>query len=405
MKSKLAVLLGFIAEMAVLAAISESIIFDNETQIFLTPALIGLLIAGIYNLFSKTVLLPSVLFSIIFSILAAFQTAVIVSRYWHQSLISGSDCLLSSWELSTLILTSLFMLSDILLLSKASSLRGLKIFIYLLSIIFSIQTISTAKSWSNFICPEQAHEFLPWGFFLLILLIIISLLTKKKAIQSDKLFNSLPALCLSGILITSFLLALTQAFWQIKKSAALIHYNSKQITVSEKLIVPLLVAEDPIFFRHGGIDYSRLQEAVRETLVTGKYNRGGSTLSMQLYKLISGDYEKTIWRKFVQTIGAKLLEYQFSKQAILNLYLQTVPFAPAISGVQKASEAFFNSSPDNLDSTQSYLLVLSIYDPGNYNAAQPAMPKEVKLRLAVIQAREKEIGASIASDVRIFTKK
>lgn len=175
--------------------------------------------------------------------------------------------------------------------------------------------------------------------------------------------------------------------------------RSELPTISSNLLVPLLVAEDPIFFRHQGVDFRRLREALREGFELGYLKRGGSTISMQLVKVLFLNREKTFARKFHQCILALLLERRYTKEEILRAYLEAVPFAEDVVGLEAASLKFFHKSPQELLPEEGLKLVLSIYDPGTYSPLFPAQPKTVMYRSITIRARERIYGSALRRDL------
>lgn len=148
----------------------------------------------------------------------------------------------------------------------------------------------------------------------------------------------------------------------------------------------LLSAEDPIFFQHRGVDYSRMSAAVREAVGKGVLGRGGSTISMQLAKLCVTGAEMSVSRKMVQIVAAVLLELTTQKAQILRAYLETIPMGAGIKGLSQASEAYFVRPPGALSDAQSLQLVQTIYDPEGYNPAL-VQNKVIRQRAAAIRGR------------------
>lgn len=135
-------------------------------------------------------------------------------------------------------------------------------------------------------------------------------------------------------------------------------------SISPTLIEAVLQSEDRNFFQHDGVDYLALlasfyQRAVEYSL------RGGSTLTMQLIKLLSNDRAKyNGWMgKIRQILAASQLEQFWSKEQILEAYLNLVPFRGEFRGVASVAFAFFNKDPSSLTKKESTLLAVLIRAP------------------------------------------
>jgi hypothetical protein len=168
--------------------------------------------------------------------------------------------------------------------------------------------------------------------------------------------------------------------------ARCISAENETLRVPFVLVNYLLSAEDPIFFQHRGVDYSRMSAAVREAFRTGELGRGGSTITMQLVKLCITGAEPTVARKIKQIVGAVLLELTSEKEEILFSYLHTVPLGAGARGVSEASLAYFGKVPESLSADESLQLVQTIYDPEAYNPSS-APNKVIRHRAAVIRGR------------------
>ena len=164
---------------------------------------------------------------------------------------------------------------------------------------------------------------------------------------------------------------------------------SAEFELCDELVTLLLTAEDPTFFFHSGVDFVRIRDAIGEALVKGSYGRGGSTLSMQLAKVLFLEYDKTFIRKLRQLTLGILLELSYSKELILREYLRVVPFAPGVVGIELAAQRFFGKGVAYLTREQFLRLVVAIFDPTVelYNG-QP-YTGEVSIRARTIDTREK----------------
>jgi hypothetical protein len=155
----------------------------------------------------------------------------------------------------------------------------------------------------------------------------------------------------------------------------------------------LLSAEDIFFCEHSGVDFARFKWVLRDTLRRGSFDRGASTLTMQLVKVRHLSYEKSIFRKFLQVLVALWYEARFDKNEIANLYLNEVSFGPYITGIEQASQFYFQKASSSLGLREIEYLVATIEDPTHFTPQQlPNVPKDVAGRLEHIRGIRAEFG-------------
>lgn len=119
----------------------------------------------------------------------------------------------------------------------------------------------------------------------------------------------------------------------------------------------LLGYEDRRFYSHAGIDPLALGRAALQLLTRGHIVSGGSTITMQLARLIEPRRRRSIYAKLRQMVRALQLERELSKSEILNLYLTLAPFGGNLEGIRAASLAYFGKEPKRLSLAESALLV------------------------------------------------
>ena len=127
-----------------------------------------------------------------------------------------------------------------------------------------------------------------------------------------------------------------------------------------------IAAEDLRFYTHRGIDVYRIFGALRSNLKSGSRVEGASTITQQLAKLTHLSSEKTIRRKLEEIFLAFQIERQYSKDEILEMYLNTVYFGRGAYGLQAASRAFFGVDAGELTLVQSASLAAAIKAPSVY---------------------------------------
>jgi len=146
-------------------------------------------------------------------------------------------------------------------------------------------------------------------------------------------------------------------------------------SVPEKLLDTLLLVEDRDFYFHYGVSPLGILRALYTNLKAGRTVQGGSTLTQQLVKNMYLTRDKTIWRKVNEAIMALLLEYRYSKDQLLEAYINEVylgqHFANGIYGFGLAAEFYFGKNVAQLTDEQMATLIgvikgPSYYDPWRY---------------------------------------
>jgi penicillin-binding protein 1C len=138
--------------------------------------------------------------------------------------------------------------------------------------------------------------------------------------------------------------------------------------ISPALKEAVVAAEDRRFYAHSGIDYLALGSALFQRLTSSR-TRGASTLSMQLAALLDKDLKpargrKSIRQKGKQILAAWELERAWSKEEILEAYLNLITFRGEFQGISAASRGLFAKAPHGLDRLESLLLASLIRSPG-----------------------------------------
>ncbi|HSJ97722.1 MAG TPA: penicillin-binding protein 1C, partial [Myxococcota bacterium] len=128
--------------------------------------------------------------------------------------------------------------------------------------------------------------------------------------------------------------------------------------VDPHFIEMLVAYEDERFREHGGIDWRSMARAATQFAgAGGRIVSGGSTLTMQVARLIEGAPTRNMMGKLRQMVHSDLIEQQLSKDEILTLYLTLAPYGGNIEGVRAASLAWFGKEPARLTTAEAALLV------------------------------------------------
>src|ERR1700727_781793 len=119
----------------------------------------------------------------------------------------------------------------------------------------------------------------------------------------------------------------------------------------------LFAYEDRRFYSHAGVDPLALGRAAFQLVTRGHIVSGGSTITMQLARLMEPRQERSVYAKLRQMVRAVEIEWQLTKDQILNLYLTLAPYGGNLEGIRAASIAYFGKEPKRLSLAEAALLV------------------------------------------------
>jgi penicillin-binding protein 1C len=175
---------------------------------------------------------------------------------------------------------------------------------------------------------------------------------------------------------------------------------------ADKLPAPVvdatLSAEDHRFYRHPGIDPISIGRATLHNLRARRVVEGGSTISMQVAKLLLRSQSRSVLQKSREAILALRLEHRFTKNEILALYLNLAPYGNRIDGVARASRAYFGCAPAQLTPAQAAFLASLPQRPSAFNPLRdPQRAKERQKRiLARMTLTEAERDRALREELR-----
>ncbi|MDE2063530.1 MAG: penicillin-binding protein 1C [Bradyrhizobium sp.] len=127
----------------------------------------------------------------------------------------------------------------------------------------------------------------------------------------------------------------------------------------------LFAYEDRRFYSHGGIDPLALGRAAFQLVTRGHIVSGGSTITMQLARLMEPRRRRSAYAKLRQMVRAVEIEQKMSKDQILDLYLALAPYGGNLEGIRAASIAYFGKEPKRLSLSEAALLVALPQSPEN----------------------------------------
>lgn len=133
----------------------------------------------------------------------------------------------------------------------------------------------------------------------------------------------------------------------------------------------VMASEDQRFLDHHGIDFVSLDRAIQE-FRDGAGLRGASTITQQVAKNVFLWQGRSFVRKALEAYFAVLIELCWTKERILEVYLNSAEFGPGVFGVEAAARRFFGTSAAKLSPQQSALLAAVLPNPKRLSAAQPS---------------------------------
>ncbi len=137
--------------------------------------------------------------------------------------------------------------------------------------------------------------------------------------------------------------------------------------VSRHLINAVLVAEDPKFFGHEGVDWEAVRESVEANVRRARFARGGSTITQQLAKNLFFTTRKSLSRKLRELLVARWLEEDLAKKRILEIYLNVIEWGDGLYGCEAAAQLYYGKPAAELDEIEAAGLAAMIPSPRRIN--------------------------------------
>lgn len=128
-----------------------------------------------------------------------------------------------------------------------------------------------------------------------------------------------------------------------------------------------LAAEDSSFFMHSGIDFTGILRALIVDLTSGEFRQGGSTITQQLAKQVYTNRERNIKRKLVELFLARELEKCYTKDQILEMYLNRIYFSHGVYGVSAAADFYFGKKLKDINTAEACVLACIPSAPDRYS--------------------------------------
>ncbi len=141
--------------------------------------------------------------------------------------------------------------------------------------------------------------------------------------------------------------------------------------ISPKMVQAVVASEDNLFLSHYGFSFDDIEKAVKHNK-KGKRIRGGSTISQQTAKNVFLWPHRSYLRKGLEAYFTVLIELVWSKERIMEVYLNVIETGDGVYGVEAASQKFFGKSASKLTKSQAALIAASLPNPRKFNIGNPS---------------------------------
>ena len=183
------------------------------------------------------------------------------------------------------------------------------------------------------------------------------------------LFN---VLALAWVVIYAFIPIPMTKLMVIEGQTKEISYEWKDLeAISEKLQLAVMCAEDQYFLLHYGLDFGSIKKA-EESNRNGGNVRGASTITQQVAKNVFLWPDRTWMRKACELYFTLLIEMVWSKERIMEAYLNVAEFGDGVFGAEAAAQRYFKKSAHELSTTQAARLAAILPSPKRYSAVSPS---------------------------------
>jgi penicillin-binding protein 1C len=163
--------------------------------------------------------------------------------------------------------------------------------------------------------------------------------------------------------------------------------------IPEPLIAAFVLAEDKRFYRHRGVDWPARAGACWTNLKAWRVVRGASTITEQCVRILH-PRARTFFNRWIETLEAYQLEHRFSKDEILEFYINQVPFSHQCRGISEAAEFYFDRTLDTLSTQEMLSLAVMVRAPSFLSPTEqkPQGNEALNKRVELLAARMKSKG-------------
>lgn len=179
--------------------------------------------------------------------------------------------------------------------------------------------------------------------------------------------------------------------------------------ISNNLINATIYTEDKYFYKHIGFDYLRIGKAAITNIINKSKSEGASTITQQYARNLFLNFDKTWKRKIDEAILAGELEVHYSKDEILEGYLNTINYG-GVYGIESASKYYFNKSASNLTLAEASLLAGIPKSPNNYSPIKNYTKAKERQKIVLTMMKknkiitEEEYNKALKEEIKIIGK-
>ena len=195
-----------------------------------------------------------------------------------------------------------------------------------------------------------------------------------------KIFLGFLFLSVFSVILLKWLNPFTSSIMVQRKVSALVTFKDRQIIayqwfnyddISKQMALAIVAAEDQNFPSHFGFDFEQIEKAL-DQYEHGRRLRGASTITQQVAKNLFLWEGRSFIRKGLEAYFTVLIELMWSKERILEVYLNITEMGDMIFGVGAASQIYFKKFPSNLTHNQAALLAAIIPNPIRFSVRKPS---------------------------------
>ncbi|WP_300347625.1 biosynthetic peptidoglycan transglycosylase [Clostridium sp.] len=155
--------------------------------------------------------------------------------------------------------------------------------------------------------------------------------------------------------------------------------------VNKEFLDAVVATEDNRFYNHGALDFKGIARAIVNDIKALELREGGSTITQQTAKNLCLSNERSLSRKIKEIFLSFQLEREYSKEEILELYVNSIYFGSGYTGIKEASNGYFNRSPKNLTYNEATLLAGLPQAPSRYDLKTKSGLKLAKERQKFVE--------------------
>jgi penicillin-binding protein 1A len=183
------------------------------------------------------------------------------------------------------------------------------------------------------------------------------------------------------------------------------HYENRTLIpfnrMPKYLVQALLATEDARFYKHWGVEWRGVLRALFRNVLSGFGSAGGSTITQQLSRMLFLNRELTLERKIKEALTAIKIERTYSKDEIIEMYLNLYYFGNASYGIETAARNYFNKNAESLKIEEAALLIAIVNAPTRYSPINHP-ERAIQRRNYVLRRMESEgyINAQLADSLK-----